>query len=374
MVDITITMIALLVGVLAVCGGLQAAIPYMMSSRELFAVTVPLIAHTEPEVRRMKRTYALAVVLLTLVGIAAVVACGIAAGWGDAAAWVMVGAVLLQTVVSFALMLHFRAKVRALKRKRGWQAVSSERVSVTDNPDGSPLPRPVPLTAELVCLPLIALTVVLGFALYPQMPEQVPMHMDLAGNVNSYADKSLWLVASSPLLQLFVWLCVAGAHLSIVRSSRPVSPEAPHASALGYALFTRAWSRFTLAMNILLMIAFGTFPLCMAGWMSLGAWAIALTVLVVVTLVWSVVLFVRYGQNGSRAVPAVHKEDEMRADEDAHWKAGVFYWNPDDPAVFVAKRFSVGWTMNFARPASWLFILGLCALIVLVILLSMRLA
>lgn len=33
MVDITITMIALLVGVLAVCGGLQAAIPYMMSSR-----------------------------------------------------------------------------------------------------------------------------------------------------------------------------------------------------------------------------------------------------------------------------------------------------------------------------------------------------
>ena len=108
--------------------------------------------------------------------------------------------------------------------------------------------------------------------------------------------------------------------------------------------------------------------------MSLGAWAIALTVLVVVTLVWSVVLFVRYGQNGSRAVPAVHKEDEMRADEDAHWKAGVFYWNPDDPAVFVAKRFSVGWTMNFARPASWLFILGLCALIVLVILLSMRLA
>ena len=80
MVDITITMIALLVGVLAVCGGLQAAIPYMMSSRELFAVTVPPIAHTEPEVRRMKRTYALAVSGLTLASIAAVVACGLGHG------------------------------------------------------------------------------------------------------------------------------------------------------------------------------------------------------------------------------------------------------------------------------------------------------
>ena len=96
--------------------------------------------------------------------------------------------------------------------------------------------------------------------------------------------------------------------------------------------------------------------------------------LVVATLAWSIVLFVRYGQNGSRAVGLAHGDDEMRTDQDEHWKAGVFYWNPDDPAVFVAKRFSVGWTMNFARPASWLFILGLCALIVLVVLLSMRLA
>ena len=373
MVDVTIAMIALLVGVLAACGGLQAAIPYMMSSRELFAVTVPPVAHAEPEVRRMKRTYALAVGGLTLAGIAAVVLCGLAAGWGDAVAWVMVGAVLLQGVASFALMLRFRAKVKALKRERGWQAVSSERVTVTDNPDGSPLPRPVPLAAELVCLPLIALTVVLGFALYPQMPERVPMHMDLAGNVNSYAEKSVWLVLFPPLMQLFLWVCVAGAHLSIVRSSRPVSPEAPHASALGYALFARAWSRFTLAVNVLFVVAFGTMPLCDAGWVSLGTWGIALTVLVVAILVWCVVLFVRYGQNGSRAVPAVHKEDEMRADEDAHWKAGVFYWNPDDPAVFVAKRFSVGWTMNFARPASWLFIVGLCVLVAVVVCLSLRL-
>ena len=371
MADVTIAMIALLVGTLVVSGGLQVAIPYMMPSRELFAVTVPPIAHTEPEVRRMKRVYALAVALLTLVGIAAVVACGIATSWGDAVAWVMVGAALLQGVVSFALMLHFRVKVKALKQERGWRATSMERVTVTDNPDGSPLPRPAPLAAELVCLPLIALTVALGFMLYPQMPEQVPMRIDLAGNVSSYADKSFWLVAFPPLLQLFVWLCVAGAHLSIVRSSRPV---APYASALGYALFARAWSRFTLAMNVLLMIAFGTSPLCDAGWISLGAWGIALAVLVVAILAWSIVLFVRYGQNGSRAVGLAHGDDDMRTDQDAHWKAGVFYWNPDDPAVFVAKRFSVGWTMNFARPASWLFILGLCALIVLVVLLSMRLA
>lgn len=41
---------------------------------------------------------------------------------------------------------------------------------------------------------------------------------------------------------------------------------------------------------------------------------------------------------------------------DAFWKWGVFYYNPDDDAIFVEKRFGVGYTMNFARPMAWLIL------------------
>ncbi|MBX6342828.1 MAG: hypothetical protein IRY97_10250, partial [Thermomicrobiaceae bacterium] len=47
------------------------------------------------------------------------------------------------------------------------------------------------------------------------------------------------------------------------------------------------------------------------------------------------------------------------------WIAGFIYYNPDDPALMVPKRFGVGWTLNFARPAAWIFLAAvvlLCAL------------
>jgi uncharacterized membrane protein len=31
------------------------------------------------------------------------------------------------------------------------------------------------------------------------------------------------------------------------------------------------------------------------------------------------------------------------------WKLGIFYFNPENPKVFVPKRIGIGWTLNFAR-------------------------
>jgi uncharacterized membrane protein len=39
---------------------------------------------------------------------------------------------------------------------------------------------------------------------------------------------------------------------------------------------------------------------------------------------------------------------------DDYWKAGAFYWNPDDPAILVPKRVGIGYTLNFANKWSWI--------------------
>ncbi len=46
---------------------------------------------------------------------------------------------------------------------------------------------------------------------------------------------------------------------------------------------------------------------------------------------------------------------------DSAWKLGLIYFNPDDPAVWVEKRFGVGFTLNFARPAAWLLLTAILA-------------
>ena len=55
---------------------------------------------------------------------------------------------------------------------------------------------------------------------------------------------------------------------------------------------------------------------------------------------------------------------------DASWRWGIFYFDPSDPAVFVEKRFGIGYTLNFGSRQSWLIL----ALVVIVPLVSSLLA
>ena len=52
-------------------------------------------------------------------------------------------------------------------------------------------------------------------------------------------------------------------------------------------------------------------------------------------------------------------------DDDRYWYGGFFYNNPDDPAVFVPKRFGLGWTMNFGHPQAKLVLIGMLLLVLL---------
>jgi uncharacterized membrane protein len=49
---------------------------------------------------------------------------------------------------------------------------------------------------------------------------------------------------------------------------------------------------------------------------------------------------------------------------DTCWKLGMLYVNRADPALFVEKRFGLGYTINFGNPRAWAAIAVLAALIV----------
>ena len=46
------------------------------------------------------------------------------------------------------------------------------------------------------------------------------------------------------------------------------------------------------------------------------------------------------------------------------WKAGMIYYNPNDPALFVERRAGLGYTFNFGNPWSWVM-LAVTALVVI---------
>ena len=55
-------------------------------------------------------------------------------------------------------------------------------------------------------------------------------------------------------------------------------------------------------------------------------------------------------------------------EDDQYWYEGFFYNNPDDPAMFVPKRFGLGWTLNFGHPRARLFLISLLILVLVLVL------
>ena len=56
-----------------------------------------------------------------------------------------------------------------------------------------------------------------------------------------------------------------------------------------------------------------------------------------------------------RLVRALRKLQAPAADgtPDRCWKLGLVYFNRSDPSLFVAKRFGLGYTINFGNRWSW---------------------
>lgn len=352
----TIVTLALLV---ALESALLAATPFLMPPTECFTVTVPPSAKADPRVRTLYRSYALAMAALAVIGIPAMIILLPQADEGTITATVT-AATLLPIIVSFALMLRARARIRALKQVEGWTAETDRSVAVVAD---ASIPQPIPLAWELLHLILVAALAAYALLSYDRLPELIPLHAGFDGTVDDYAGKSWGTVLFPALMAAFMGIMFAFAHWGILRSKRPVNPASPATSALAYGRFARAQSIVMLVGGLALSACTGiAFFLSTVGFVSLGTAGTITTIAVLAFVGAEIWMAVRLGQSGGLLAAELRAGDELARDEDSRWKLGVFYANPDDPSIFVPKRFGVGWTLNFSRPAAWLLIVLLIAL------------
>ena len=348
------TMLAFTVALVPLTGIMTIVTPFLMRRGEVFAVTVPDTAAHDPYLRRLKRRYALLMATLTAV-LTAVGAFGAFTGDAGLALAVLCVGMLLLCVGSYGLMLYFRAKVQSYKKEQGWQASARESVAVVGD---APVPRAVSLKWNLLYLPVIAVTLAIGAVGYAQMPDLIPQHMNFQGEVTEYMEKTPFTILVPALIVAFVAACMAFAHWTILRSKRPSNPSAPATSALAYGMFARAQSILLVAGGLALSLLGPVMELSFIGVIGLEQAGVFVVALALVIVVGSIVVSLVYGQGGSRVFSRMAASERLLADDDEHWKLGVFYYNPDDASLFLPERFGIGWTMNWARPAVWAIMLA----------------
>jgi len=332
-------------------GIIWAIMPFLMKKSEVFAVTVPETAQHDPYLKGLKRRYFWIMVLVSVV----LTAVGFLVDFGsnEYAGYIyMTAGMLLVLLIGYGLMLYSRSKVRSYKKGQNWIA-QQELVTAAFYEEA---PKAISLMWNLLYLPVMIITLVIGFAAYVHMPDQIPMHVGLNGVVSRYAEKSPLVIWQVVFIQAIFVVIFLACHAMIKRSKKVVNPNAPASSAFAYGLFSRAWSIYLLALGLIICIAMIGLTLSYAGIVSLMQWGVFIVIAVLIAIVGAIALSVVYGQGGSRVFARMQESDTMPADDDSRWKLGTFYFNSEDPSLFLHKRFGVGWTFNFARPAVWLCI------------------
>jgi uncharacterized membrane protein len=165
---------------------------------------------------------------------------------------------------------------------------------------------------------------------------------------------------------------LAGIAYAVLRGTRPIRL----AGVLGQAenRFRSAVAGMLVATEYFLALIFAWTALLPITHPGPGSPPVGgVLALTLVFLVATILFVVRLGQGGMRA-PGSSQAGVLSEGgrpvgdrtQDRYWKGGLLYFNSEDPAIFVEKRFGIGYTLNFARPASWIM-LGAVLLVPLVI-------
>ena len=353
--DMQLVMFAL-IATIPLVGAMMAITPLLQPSGQAFSVSVPEAAQDDPIIRSLKHRFVAIVAAFTAVlTLAAIIFCLM--GSMKAVMALVVAGSLAPLALGYGLIVRYRRHVQALKRERGWQASTQQRVAAIGE-GAEDAPRAISLAWNWLYAPVILLTIVVAVAGYPVMPAQIPMHVDLSGAVTDVAAKSPAVAAFPIALELFLVGCFVFSHWTVLRSKKGTEPGNPASSAWAYGMFAHAQTVFLLVGGLAITAVCGLLiELSMIGVLPITGAVAAIVVVAMLVAAGSVILNAVYGQSGSR-VFRMQRSSMLLADDDAYWKLGLFYYNPGDASLFLPQRSGLGWTVNWARPAAWAVMAG----------------
>lgn len=267
---------------------------------------------------------------------------------------VIIASIFFFIIISFLLYLPNHFTMKRIKSKERW-AEDREEVTVIDTKFNQ---EKLTYSQGWFIIPfiIVLLTIVYTFSIYEQIPNDIPIHKPFLGDV-SYKDKSISVLLFMPTIQLFMIGILLLVNYIIKRSKQVVAVQNPEGSKQQNILFRRRWSLFTIIISILmiLLLSFIQFTYLYPSLSKFEDYVIFL--LVTLIIVGATVLSITTGQGGSRIKIGGHAaSSQIERDEDKYWKLGQFYFNKDDPSIFIEKRFGIGWTNNWAHPISWILL------------------
>lgn len=344
-----------------------AVLPYIGRKTLCFGVSIPSGEYNNKELALLRKKFAAASAAAGAALTVAYVAMLFFVS-DVAAVFIMSAILLLYLVITSAMYLKLWRQAKAIKEASGWHAAHEVMAADTSFRNKNHAVSPAWFIGYAL---IIIATVLIGLLLYGSMPELVIQKIDFEGNVLSTAQKSIGLVFFAPAMQAMMSIIFAFVYWMMLRTPPVIDPDNPEASSRQNAVFRRRWSAYAVFGGMIMLLVFLVTQLGITQVVGVGVQLWAPLTGAGALLAGAFVLAVKTGQSGSMVKAGPKLESAaVRRDDDRFWKWGAVYVNKDDPALFVEKRFGIGFTMNFGRPAALVIIAGLVLFIAASIVLS----
>ncbi|WP_282137115.1 DUF1648 domain-containing protein [Rossellomorea aquimaris] len=349
---------------------LQITIPFIVKRTVVFGVTIPVDEIRNEQLLHYKKLYAILTFFISISALALYFT------WSknipSTENHLILAGLLLPFVILFismSLYFYFHMKVTTLKREKQWFK-DRKQVKVSElnlRTRDEMLPWIVYVVPMVITVGLMVFTLVN----YNNLPDQIPTHWGPDGKPDSFTTKTYLSALTLPLVLLVMNTMFLGINELTRNSGIKLSAgniKASRVRQLRLRKYT-SWLLFFISILISMLFTFLQFNTLYENSVShllIITMPLAFSALV---FIGTVLMAIKVGKKDSDLDVEVIDEgtgDVINADDDQYWKGGLFYFNPEDPSIFVEKRFGVGWTLNFARPLGYLILVGPLLVIVII--------
>lgn len=211
---------------------------------------------------------------------------------------------------------------------------------------------------------------------WDRIPARFPVHWSIDGRPNGWSARSTGGVYGPLLIAFGICVMLEILSYAIMHWTRQIRAGGPEAKS--EARFRNLQTAILTAVQYVIALAFGSVPFLALRANPNASPAIGPLLLVIfVPVAVLFVILIRTGQGGANLARGGSESDILDQNRpvgdgtpDRCWRAGMFYVNGNDPAILVEKRFGIGYTLNFGRPAAWVLMAVILALVMLPLLIG----
>lgn len=345
-------------------GGLFMIMPQITRKSYLFGVRIPPEEAGCDSAVQMRKRYVKTCLFGMLILLAVCVAWYVF--WPEHMLLATLYMPLVLVPISFAAYVPNWRKAVRLKEERGW-AVSNARFADTSRSARGDLSA-IPWGWYVASFVLVIASAAVAVYRFPNLPELIPVHFDAAGVATRYAEPTWLYVLLAPLVNAPWVLIMLAVNIVIQKSKMQIDQNNPALSFAQHRIYRRRMGNALGIMCFAFVVVMTPIFLPMlfpdAAWAS-GLMRVFTMIVLVISFILPaplIVAFLRSGQGGHKikvdlpeeiepAEPAAQQKITGRGD-DKYWFLGMFYYNPEDPTLFIEDRFGINFDFNYARPAA----------------------